>query len=756
MNKYIKYFLYSALALTFVGCQEEEKVNPGEKDLDGCYKVYFPEQSSTSDVTLDPADPSTGVITVSRGNTSGDIEVPVEITDTSKLFTVSPIVFKDGQSETTCELNFDGIEVGKSYRISISITDPQYASKYSSNPVSIDFTVIKEKWNDLGAGTWYENGYWRFKAPAPVEFFQNDLNKNLFRIRMADPESGENLYSEDKQDEYFVFRVLQPGDELSSGVKITESDLVLFSIFDTGLYDKNYPSAPIWMVHPNSFSSLQDESNFGHNKVIQYQEDGVTPAGVQIAPYYYISGVGGWDYTQDDDIITIVFPGAVLTDYSVSVAVGECSKGSVPVSFTKGADVDSVHFAVYEGELSLAARERYIKAISEGTEENAHVAPEEGALSMSFGESGTYTIVAVAFGDGVAQSNGYDVFNYVKSGDEDNYQVDVNIGVELTSKYANKGYTRLNSAEYFVYGTDLTDVKIGLIKTEKLEDVDADGLNALISEVESVSDSVLTLINGDGVVDVFTGLDPLTSYTMVVKASNGYLAKVVTSEVTTEGLANVLMGTGDYTYTVMFSSPVTDEGLSLYQNPNYKNTYQIPDWFYGVTFTFNFDPATGKVKVPEQYSGYTSSSYGDVYVLEAKDYYTEEDEEYAELTDSKYDAESHTFTFCIAYVVSEGSFGAGEETFVFDEAVDFGSASTSTSSVKPYAVKIANFGKSTFAEKLNKIEKKASVKVAVAGLNMPMERKAGGAVEFEATPIQKAPVVFDRNQNKKVESNIMM
>ena len=142
--------------------------------------------------------------------------------------------------------------------------------------------------------------------------------------------------------------------------------------------------------------------------------------------------------------------------------------------------------------------------------------------------------------------------------------------------------------------------------------------------------------------------------------------------------------------------------------------------------------------------------------MEAKDYYTEEDEEYAELTDSKYDAESHTFTFCIAYVVSAGSFGAGEETFVFDEAVDFGSASTSTSSVKPYAVKIANFGKSTFAEKLNKIEKKASVKVAVAGLNMPMERKAGGAVEFEATPIQKTPVVFDRNQNKKVESNIMM
>ncbi len=755
MNKYIKYFLYSAMALTLVGCQEEEKVNPGEKDLDGCYKVYFPEQSATSDVTLDPADPSTGVITVSRGNASGDIEVPVEIVDTSKLFSVSPIVFKDGQSETTCNLTFDGVVVGKSYSISITITDPMYASKYSSNPVSIDFTVIKEKWNDLGAGTWYENGdvgYWRFTAPAPVEIFQNDNNKNLFRIRMSDPTTGETVYS-DNQDEYFVFRVLQPGDELSSGVSITQSDLVIFNIFNTGIYNKNYPSAPIWMVHPNSFGSLADESNFTHNKVLQYQEDG-TPAGVQIAPYYYISGVGGWNMTQEDDDITIVFPGAVLTDYSMSVSVGECSNGSVPVSFTKGADVDSVHFAVYEGELSLAVRERYAKAIAEGTEENAHVAPKEGALSMSFGASGTYTIVAVAFGDGVYQSDAYDVFNYVKHGDEDNYEVDVTLGIELTSKYANKGYTKINSAEFFVYGSGLTDVKIGLIETDKLEDVDADSLNVLISDVESIDDSELELVNGDGLVDLFTGLDPLTSYTMVVKASNGYLATIVEAEVTTEGLANILKGKGDYVYTVGVTSPVTDKGLELYQNPNYENTYQIPDWYYGVNFTFNFDPATGKVRVPAQFTGYTSS-YGDVYVIEAKDYYTEEDDEYADLIDSKYDAESHTFTFCVAYVVpGVVTFGAGEETFTLDEAVDFSTASTS--SVKPYEVKIANFGKSISAEKLNKVVKKASAKASVAGLNMPMERKAGAAVEFEATPIQKAPVDFNKNQNRKVTSNIVL
>ncbi len=748
MNKYIKYFLYSALALTLAACTEEEKHNPGEKDVDGCYGVYFPEQSATADVTLDPADPSKGVITVSRKLTSGEIEVPVVVSDTSKLFSVSPIVFKDGQSETTCELSFDGIAVGSSYTISITVEDPQYASKYSSNPVSIDFTVIKEKWNDLGAGTWYEDGYFTFKAPAPVEIFQNDLDRDVFRIKMSDPETGEPLYTDD-QDEYFKFTLLNPGDELKSGVKITKSGLVLFSIFDTGYYNKNYPSAPIWMVHPNSFSN-PDEEDFTHNKVLQYQENGL-PAGVQIAPYYYINGVGGWDMTQEDGMITIVFPGAVLTDYSVSAKVGECSKGSVPVTFDLGADVDSAKFAIYEGELSLAAREKKIAAITEGTEEDVHFVPEEGALSMSFGASGTYTLVVVSFGEGVAQSNDYDIFNYVKSGDEDKYVVDVTAGVELTSKYAGKGYTKLNSAEYYVYGSGLTDVKVGIIKSSKLVDVDTDSLNVLISDVESATDSVLALVNGDGLVDVFTNLDPLTSYTMVVKASNGYLYKIVTAEVTTEGLANILKTTGDYTYTAFFTG--VDSGLELYQNPNYENTYVIPDWGYGVNFTFTYDPATGKVNVPMQPIGYTHSTYGPVYVVESKDYYPESYDGYDELTDSKYDAETHTFTFSVSYVVSLGVFGDGEETFVLAEAVDFGTASATAA--KPYAVKFAKSGKklSSSFDKINIAERSgAYVSTEVAGLKLSGSRKEGRSVKCTVTPIQKEAADFNKNQSIKVTS----
>lgn len=45
---------------------------------------------------------------------------------------------------------------------------------------------------------------------------------------------------------------------------------------------------------------------------------------------------------------------------------------------------------------------------------------------------------------------------------------------------------------------------------------------------------------------------PATDYTLIVWASNGYRSKVVTSEITTEGLARVKKGTGTYTYSLFF------------------------------------------------------------------------------------------------------------------------------------------------------------------------------------------------------------
>lgn len=740
MNKYIKYFLcLSAASLAFAACQEEyEKPSVGEEDLDGCYGVYFPEQTDAVALTLDPAEATVATITVLRTNTNDAITVPVELSDTSGFFKADSVVFEAGEAETTFKVQFDGISIGVNYLASFEIKDPLYASRYAEGATSIDLTVIREKWNSLGWGTWYENGYFEFDAPEDVEIFQNDNDSTSYRIAMTN-KKGAALYS-DGQDTYFKFKLLLPGDKInedeSNELKITKTGLVTFDIFSTGIYNPNYPSAPIWFVHPVSFSSLSGtESNYAWNKVLQYQDNG-KPAGIQFAPYYYINGVGGWNYTQYDDIIQVVFPGCTLVDYTVEAEAGESVDGELPVYFTLGADVDSVAYAVYEGTVSTAARERYVASISAGTETNAKTLGDADAVSVSCDASGVYTLIAVAFdAEKKAQSSGYVQFNYVAKGDEETYAVDVKAGLELTSRYEAQGYTKLNSTSFYIYGSGLESVKYGLYKTSALADVE--NLASLFDEEEAVSDSILNLVNTTGYADVITGLAPLTDYTLVVLGNNGYLSKAVTAQVTTEGLANIELCKGDYTYAQFFDG--TDEGLTLYRNPNYENTYVIPEWGYGVDFTFTYDPSTGKVKVPAQFIGYTHASYGKVYVGELKDVVSEKSSAYQDI-ESNYDADSTKFNFAVCYFVSAGVFGAGWEEFALEKAVTF--SSVPKSAAKPYAVKMGVAHRELPAVSL-KLDKKP-VSFETAGLKVQCNIERGGSVAVDAKPIKKSDRVWNQ------------
>lgn len=679
MNKLFRNILFlSSLTLVLAACQEE-KVEPGEKDLDGCYGVYFPAQDKAVKLVLDPADPTSTKITVMRKNSEGEITVPVTVADTSKLFKFAPITFKDGQAETTIDVTFDGIGIGNTYLASLTIEDPAYASKYNSNPISIDVKVLREKWNNLGVGTWVEHGVFNFDAPENVIIHQNDLDATKYRIymRYPDPEKeGEEyaLYSP-KSDEYLSLRLLKSGEVVKSKTKefkVDKDGLVLFDIFDTGIpYDTGQPN--IWFVHPFNFS---DPVNLWYyNKVISYQDDGVTPAGIQLAPNYYINGVGAIDRSQEDGIITIVFPGAVLTDYTINVSVGETVDGEIPVEFALGADVATAKYAVYEGELSKAAAERHANAIVKGDEESK-VVPETGAVSLTLDKSGVYSLVAVSLDDkNEFQKSAVSTFNYVAKGDEEKYPVTVSAGLELTSRYEPEGYTKVNSALFYVYGKNLTEVKASLIPTAKL---DPTKLDSLAREPKSVSDSILNLVNTTGWTDLFTELAPVTDYTLIVWASNGYRSKVVTSEITTEGLARVKKGTGTYTYSLVFldedKKPQTGKDLGLYADPNYENTYVIEDWGYGVELKFTYDAKSGEIKVPLQTTG-AAGEAGVIFIQEAKDYFTPETyKDYDKLPSSSY--ADGTYSFALAYFDEGGLYNAGVETFKLDGAVESGSISS--------------------------------------------------------------------------------
>jgi len=158
----------------------------------------------------------------------------------------------------------------------------------------------------------------------------------------------------------------------------------------------------------------------------------------------------------------------------------------------------------------------------------------------------------------------------------------------------------------------------------------------------------------------------------------------------TETLANITwsqVGTGTYTYTVMFEEPTPDPGYVVSKRDDKDDTFKVSDWFYGADLTFTWDQKTNLCTVPEQFSGYVSGQYGECYVSDLA-YYTGDDSYYEDYP-CYYDAETSTFHFNVAYFVSAGLFGYDEETLEVEWNAD-GSARVKSRASKKSTFNLAN------------------------------------------------------------------
>lgn len=631
--KKISKLLFSLVALLSIAVACEPKVDNyvvGDPDVDGCYGVFFPAQSAAGSHAIDPADPTSTTFTVSRKNSSGAITVPVEVVDKSGIFTVGTLSFADGQAETTLDVSFSSADVGVKYALELYINDPQYASKYNDTDPWLKYDVTREKWNDLGKGTWYENGYFTFDAPEKVTILQNDNNKNLFRAVLTSEVDGEPYYVySEGQDNYFEFQVLKPGQTIRN-TKITQSDLVFFQTYETGYVNTSY-GLTIWFMHPSSFTSLNSESNFLHNKVLQYQDNGL-PAGVQIAPYYYMNGLSGWNHTQDDNIITIIFPDAVLVDYSIEAKPGLTTDGVTPIAFNLGTDVASVKYAVFDQELNVVQLERAVSQIAEGEIEAEELDMNTKIAGIQCDQTGEYFLVAAAFAaDSTLQGSTTTSFTYVDS--EDPRPVDVTIGLETPSaRWEKDDYDSNNALEYFVYGSDLKDVKIAFYKSEY------DPQLPIIDGEESVSGDVLAIINED----IYSGIyeaEAGTEYTMIVYATNGYesVYKSATLATTGEGivwkslgnaaytddLVSSLFGADNVTYDVEIQELDGEEGIYRLVNPYGEiYPYNAPGDYDDLrNYFFVIDASKPDSVIFDQQSLGLDWSYGTMEVISKAQYY---------------------------------------------------------------------------------------------------------------------------------------
>ena len=549
MNK-LRYMILAMMAavLSFaaISCTPEEEYKTGEPDIEGCYGIYFPSQEASSrTITLDPNDRRRVKITVARevSDVDFDITVPVEISG-DDIFEVDDIIFEGGAASTSFYISFPDAEVGQKYTCTVEVTDPQYVSSYRTKANYITLNVIVVSWDVIGTGMFYDYNFSNSQTGEPMgvetKIYKSSNEKNLYRV--DDPYSAfmtaAGAASSTAAPEYFEFRVLERGQEFfafdgAEAVTIPVDDLVHYEPIFTAYADPSYGDA--YLYHPSLLSGYEDPMTWYDNRVLNWQDAAKTlPGVVQLAPSLYFPNAGGYAPSIS---AMIVFPGAKVTDYTMSIVAGLSENGEVPVTVTLGEDVAKVKYAVFSGELGTAQLTEKTDAIIAGTV-NCETFTKSGEYKIKgLKTTGLYTLVAVAFdenGKNVGHTNL--VFGFLKDGETN--PVSINCGVIVSDKYAPEGHTSENSLEFYIYGSDIKTAYYGLYRKKDVEQK----FESVLLDLKSVaaSEAEVQAINGNGLTDVFIRLNSGMEYVLVVCASNGFEEKVITAEAKLNGDINPL------------------------------------------------------------------------------------------------------------------------------------------------------------------------------------------------------------------------
>lgn len=362
MNKIFKGVVLSLLAVAgLASCSSNDySYSPAEVPTNA--QVFFPVSNASSFTLSDDAE--TINIPIKRGKSDEAVTVNllVKVAQKASAFTIpASVSFAAGEADAVIPVNYDPtqMEYESKDTISIIIGDETFTTPYG-NSVQKLFVTLPSPLKLLGTGTFEDTWVWGGKGK--VQIYQNKLNPNEYRIMnpweavltaMAE-EAGEDPADylaelNGRQSPYINITVMQPGNTLGD-VTITQKDLIYYGQINSGYYNtSNDYNQDILLLHPSSFTSLSTESSWLYNRVIEWQENGL-PGRIQIAPYFYMDGLGGWNYTQKDGIVTIDFPGYTPKDFTAELTYAGI--------FT---DVSSQVFAV--GNLTLGADAQDVKAI---------------------------------------------------------------------------------------------------------------------------------------------------------------------------------------------------------------------------------------------------------------------------------------------------------------------------------------------------------------------------------------------------------
>lgn len=526
------------LSIAFSSCQKELTYQPGEKDAENCYGVYFPAQSGTGDIQIEPGDPTFFTYTVRRSNTEGELHIPVKITDDKRIFSASEIVFKDEEPTAELVVYFPSIERGVKYDCTIEIDGEQYVSKYSKNSSSLRFSVTMIQWNVLKGPNGETTGKYR-----------DAIFQDWFSVSTPNCERDIQIQERDDMPGFYRMYDVYNNSYMSA---IFGSNMSSNCIYPAYMYVNATDPDKVWI--PTFKCGLILHSDYGEMSIGSYVTENSDDFGSSITSVYgklkdgvieFPSGSlqmkmeqMGWYGANNSGNHRIILPGYRAKDYNVELTVGVSdNNGLIPVDVDFGRDITQVWMAAFEGSLTETAAAAKALEIADGTiAEEVKKLKKESSFDLSFAKTGVYTIVAVGFDQAGNVKNYANVnFGYLNAQDAvgNRNEVILSCGLTASDKYAAEGLTAKNSLELYINGKNIQRIHVGIYEKSQWDS----NPDAVLAEIRGyqMNKASLDLVNGAGLSMRQGYLVPGTEYVLVVEAYNGYREKIFVASRSTEG-----------------------------------------------------------------------------------------------------------------------------------------------------------------------------------------------------------------------------
>lgn len=531
--KSLKIFILAAVAIVaglFAACSDDDfKAGPAVSGT----QVYFPESIAAEYSIGDEV--SEIVIPVMRVVGTEAQTVAVLADDKSGLFSIpASVSFAAGEKKAELLMTFDRtqLEDGTDYPISFLLNDEENTTPYGNSQLAI--TVTPWPWELLGTGLFREDYLGPlFGAASPEIEVPIHKHKSREGIYMVEDMFGWNYLTE-------VFGATQA--QLSKQWSITPTNIVI---------DCSDPNA---VNLERQWTGITESTNGYGDFLIWSDEPGTLVDGVVTFPKDGMScGMLGTQksyYANSNGNFRILLPGAEIVDYSLAVEydsmrVDNDGATSAVLTFNYGADVTGIGYVVVPSNISAEERATLAAAIADGSAANLNKIENldgSGSVTEKFvlAGSGAHTVVAVANDkNGQPLTADFVAINFFFPGSggaaapDCDVQAQLGLPSALVPENAAK-YPDQNNLAYSVKGSELQSVKLYLNKTAVIEGAGMEPEAIVDSYGNDMGATQLAAANGAGFANIFIELDPDTSYTLIVMATNVYgKSKVVTAECST-------------------------------------------------------------------------------------------------------------------------------------------------------------------------------------------------------------------------------